>query len=224
VYRPLRLAISTRNLDELPDPPRLRRVCVSIAILDAILSPDWQYRYYSFFPRWGPGAQMALMRNGSGDDWRIGFSGAGVVIKGFDHESEMSPFRRRPPRLWPGLYEGVPPALRGFHEDPSFEPDRATYCIWWDALSPGWRTGVRTFAGARPDPDGSSEQLAILDGAPATYISWATSAYERDLALPPIVSVYAHEPITRALVAALNHEADADEVLALASEAGYGHA
>ncbi len=37
----------------LPPPKELRRRCISLAILDEILSPDWETRFYSFDPEWG---------------------------------------------------------------------------------------------------------------------------------------------------------------------------
>jgi hypothetical protein len=48
-------------------------------MLDAIMSPEWEWRYYSFDSRWGPGEEMASMRNGSGDAYSIVFSSAGRV-------------------------------------------------------------------------------------------------------------------------------------------------
>ena len=42
------MAISTRDLKLLPDIDVLRRAIQSIAMLDAILSPEWEFRYYSF--------------------------------------------------------------------------------------------------------------------------------------------------------------------------------
>ena len=46
-------AISTRDLAGMPDIPALRRLTQSLAVLDAILSPEWENRYYSFDSRWG---------------------------------------------------------------------------------------------------------------------------------------------------------------------------
>ncbi len=59
---------STRAPRALCEPGLLLRRCVSLAVLDAIMSPDWQYRYYSFDAAWGDDAMMASMRNGQGDD------------------------------------------------------------------------------------------------------------------------------------------------------------
>ncbi|MFJ8870360.1 hypothetical protein ACIRD6_31970 [Streptomyces sp. NPDC102473] len=48
-------------------------------MLDAILSPGWESRHYSFNVGWADGEEMALMRNGSGD----AFSAANrIVIRG----------------------------------------------------------------------------------------------------------------------------------------------
>jgi hypothetical protein len=58
--------ISTRSLDALPDISTLRRLTRSLAMLDAIMSPEWESRYYSFDSHWGPGELMASMRNGQG--------------------------------------------------------------------------------------------------------------------------------------------------------------
>src|SRR6202035_3695076 len=68
---------------DLPDVQNLLRISKAIAVLDAILSPDWQYRYYSFNSRWAAGKQMASMRNGEGDHYFILFSQHGAILKGY---------------------------------------------------------------------------------------------------------------------------------------------
>ncbi len=59
--------ISTQNLSALSTIERLRKLSQALATLDAILCPEWQYRYYSFNAQWDVGEMMASMRNGSGD-------------------------------------------------------------------------------------------------------------------------------------------------------------
>ena len=56
--------ISTRDLSGLPDIDALKRLMQSMAMLDAILSPEWEYRCYSFNSKWGARgcAQMGSMR------------------------------------------------------------------------------------------------------------------------------------------------------------------
>src|SRR4051794_4974349 len=101
--------INTRDLSSLPGVDRLRAVLQSMAMLDAILYPEWQFRYYSFNAGWAPGEQMGSMRNGSGDDFFALFNAAGCWIKGFAHEAPMSPYRDDGTRrIWPGILDEVP--------------------------------------------------------------------------------------------------------------------
>ena len=39
--------VSHKRLLALPEIENLRRLSQSLAMLDAIMSPDWEYRYYS---------------------------------------------------------------------------------------------------------------------------------------------------------------------------------
>ncbi|MER6176890.1 hypothetical protein [Streptosporangium sp. NPDC001681] len=43
----------------LPGVPMLRDLCRSMAVLEAILSPEWESRYHSFDAGWSPRAEMA---------------------------------------------------------------------------------------------------------------------------------------------------------------------
>ena len=101
--------ISTRDLSLLPGVDDLRRTLQAMAMLDAILCPEWQFRYYSFNATWAPGEQMGSMRNGSGDDLFAHFSAIGCLLKGFAHEYPMTPYREDPPRVWPDVLDAVAP-------------------------------------------------------------------------------------------------------------------
>lgn len=67
------------KLKSLPDIEDLRKLTQSLAMLDAIMSPEWEYRYYSFNSKWGEGEMMASMRNGSGDEYFILFDSHGAI-------------------------------------------------------------------------------------------------------------------------------------------------
>jgi hypothetical protein len=111
--------ISTRDLSGLPDIDGLKRLMQSMALLDAILSPEWEFRCYSFNARWAEGEQMGSMRSGSGDDLFALFNDDGCFLKGFDHESPMSPYGRPSHEVWPGVLDSVPVVLvRGLNETP----------------------------------------------------------------------------------------------------------
>ena len=208
--------ISTRNLDALPDIPTLRRLTRSLAMLDAILSPEWESRYYSFDSHWGDGELMASMRNGQGDDWFCLFTRAGVVVIGLDHEAPM--FQLGDP--WPGVIDALPSELAAAVDEPAFDARNCTFCIWRRTAGARWEHGPVQFPEG-DDPDGSARLLQILDGRPESYRTFAADYYEVDLPLDAVAAVYAHQPLTPELVARLNAAVSIAMIQEDAQEIGY---
>lgn len=213
--------ISTRELTLLPDVDGLRRLLQSMAMLDAILCPEWQYRYYSFNAGWSVGEQMGSMRNGSGDEFFAHFSAAGCWLKGFAHECPMTSNRENPPRPWPGVLNAVPAEFASCLREVAFRVADVTFCIWRRYVDEGWQVGPITFPTVHPDPDGSEFLLSRLDGRPESYCTWAAHYYEREVELAAVDHVYRHLPITREVVARLNSEVSLDELAADICEIGY---
>ena len=116
----------------LPGIKTIHRWSQSLAVLDAILSPG-QYRYFSFDSRWDRGEELASMRNGSGDEYSIVFAPVGAYARGFDHESEMSPYVQSPPAVWPGVIDEVPGEFHEYVAEPAFSDEGVpalTFCLW----------------------------------------------------------------------------------------------
>jgi hypothetical protein len=195
--------ISTRDLSALLDIDRLKTLSQSLAMLDAIISPEWEYRYYSFNNRWAPNEAMASMRDGSGDDYFALFNPAGAILKGFAHESAMSPYADDRHSVWPGVLDDVPTVFAEFLTEPAFTIEDTTFCIWRTYNDSAWQRGDIQFPGGE-DPDGSGELLGILDGNPQTYQAWAEDYYGRSIDLNVIQHVYEQRPLTQAVVTALN--------------------
>lgn len=208
--------ISTRNLDELPDIASLRRLTRSLAMLDAIQSPEWESRYYSFDSHWGDGEMMASMRNGQGDHWFALFTRDGVVLLGLDHEAPMF----RPDDPWPGLVDSLPPELAPAVSEPAFDARNCTFCIWRRTDGARWERGPVRFADG-DDPDGSAQLLQLLDGRPESYRAFAADYYEVDLPLDSVAAVYRHEPLTRTLIERLNGDVTLEELRDDIAEIGY---
>lgn len=194
--------ISTRDLGNLPSISSLRRLTRALAMLDAILSPEWQDRYYSFDSAWGDGEAMASMRDGHGDHWFALFCSAGVAIHGLAHEAPMF----NPGQPWPGIFDDLPSE---FHDnllrEPAFDTGNSTFCIWRLKSAEGWTCGQLKFPPGA-DPDGSAELLEILEGLPSQYVRFASEYYERELEEKDVAAVYAHTKLTPELVARLNPE------------------
>lgn len=213
--------ISTRDLSGLPDVDGLRRLMQSLAMLDAILSPKREFRYFSFNTRWSPGEQMGSMRNGQGDHYFALFSAAGCWLKGFDHEAPMTPFASDPPKFVAGVIDGVPAEFAACLTEPAFVLNDTTFCIWRLRSHREWRRGPVILPQHEQDPDGSAGLLRYLDHRPATYREWASDYYERDVASSAVGAVYAHEPLDPRLICGLNAEVSLADLRGDIEEIGY---
>jgi hypothetical protein len=205
---------------DLPAPDTLKSIMQSLAMLDAILEEEWQYRYFSFNAAWSCDSQMGSMRIGQGDDLFAVFDPAGCFIRGFDHESAMSPWASNPPKIWPGVLEHVPKQFSSSLTEPAFHMDDTTFCIWFSADAQTWRRGEIVYPLAS-DPDGSSWMLSYYKGGPQTYRDFAEHYYDVDIPIEAVARVYKHEPLSPALIQALGSQRRYDQLVVEASEIGY---
>lgn len=212
--------ISSRSLRELPNVDELKRTCQSLALLDAIVMADWEYRYYSFDANWGDDESLASMRDGSGDAFFILFNSAGAIVKGYAHESAMAQHSVDTGEVWPGVLNEVPPEFEAVLNDPAFVAEETSFCVWRKRGDLAWQTGKIEF----PDSDyadGSEELLAILDGKPETYAAWASEYYERPIPVEAVREIYAHKPLTQQLVSRLNPDRSLEDLESDLDEIGY---
>jgi hypothetical protein len=212
--------ISTRDLSLLPAPSDLKPLCQSLAMLDAILSPEWQFRYYSYNAHWSFDLQLASMRNGSGDDFHIVFSNMGALLKGFAHESSMSPSANALHTFWPGVLDSVPPSLKDFLGEPALNISDTTFCVWRTRDEEAWQRGTIIFPEGR-DPDGSEYLLSILDSEPHSYRIWAEQYYGRSVDLEAVRHIYRHDKLTPTVVARLNANISISDLTADLTSIGY---
>lgn len=118
--------ISTKNIQTLPDRKILQHICKSISVLDAIISQEWEYRYYSYNCKWAENEEFCEMRNGSGDQMLILFREDGCVINGFAHEFEQEDKQK--------LTHNLPPNFEIFIFGEPIKTIGTTFCIWTTAL------------------------------------------------------------------------------------------
>lgn len=172
---------------------------------------------------WSPQEEMASMRNGSGDDYAMVFSPAGVFARGYDHESPLS----RAPRPWPGVVDSVPESLVAQVTEPAFcHPDgtpRMTVCFWREVHDDAWRCGdVALPTGRGADADGADRLFGLLaDGRPEAYREFAEDYYGTEVDLDAVRRVYALHPLTVDLVARLNPETSLRDLADDQAEIGY---
>ena len=199
-------SIATQNLTLLPEVEELRRLLQSLATLDAIMTLDNGGGYYYFDCRWAKNQQVGQMTDGSGDDFHAYFNRHGCFLKGFAHESTMSPYQHNPKSVWPGVLEDVPPVFDSALNEPAFSMEDTTYAIWRQNADNQWSCGNIEFP-EHPYRDGSEEMLSILDGQPNSYVEWATEYYETEIETQPVEHIYQHLPANNDIVKSLNPDA-----------------
>lgn len=225
----------------LPEIAVLRDHCRAMAMVEAVLNPEGTERYYSFDTQWSEDEEVALMRNGEGDEYAVVFSAAGAYARGFAHESAMSPYESdEGDRVWPGVLDEVPEAFRTQVEEPAFADEDGipvvTACLWRETADDAWRAGTIEFppsdneneaesddeAEAEADPDGAGFLFRLLvDRSPEAFRDWAADHYERPVDLDAVRHIFALRPLTPAVVAALNSKVTLDELAEDIGEIGY---
>lgn len=197
-------------------------------MLEAVLSPEWDTRFYSFDACWGEGEQMASMRDGVGGEYSIVFSVDGTYVRGFDHASPMSPWARMDvPLVWPGVLDEVPKVFLPYIREPAFcEEDgvlTVTCCLWRQAADPVWRAGSIVFPETDDgDPDGADFLFALLvDRSPEVYAQWASEYYEVPVDVEAVRHILAGRPLTQEVVAALNPDVELAGLAEDITEIGY---
>jgi hypothetical protein len=189
--------ISTENYSNLPDRHKLKEICKSISVIEAILSEDWLDRYYTYNSKWADEEEFGGMKNGQGDELLILFRNDGCVINGMIHEHY--------PRDKAKLTEGLPKKYNEFVFGEPVHSIGTTFCIWTNNQNL-WQIGqLETF------DDGSKEMLKIFDCNPQTYIDWATDYYENGFVvnentLKVVTDIYQGKVLTKSMVLTINKD------------------
>jgi hypothetical protein len=212
-------------VDRLPSIEVLRDRCRALAALEIIQGSDYGYYTYG---EWGDD-EAALMSNGSGDEYSIVFTDAGVFIRVFDHESEMTPYANDDHALWPGLLDGLPLQFRPHVSEPAFcdEGNLNATAVLWRRISDGrWHTGTGImFPPSRgpydTSPDGADRLGILCDDIVDLYVDFANDYYEIEVDPAAVAHVVAMRPLTDAVVRALNPDTNLTDVDDAVTRIGY---
>ena len=201
----------------LPDIETIRLRAKALAMVEAILSPGWEDRYFSFNASWGEGEEMGSMRNGSGDDWFLLLGAFGAAIKGLAHETPLAGDKA----FAAAVQSQVPKTFSSFLKEPAFAMDWLSYCYWRSPEDPHWQKVVSSNSAVDGESDGSEEFLALLVEPATSYVEFAQWYYEIEVPLASVKRIYRVEQLTEALVGSLNPELAFVEAQAFAAEIGY---
>lgn len=193
----------------LPAIPELRMLCRALAALDVVLNPGSEHRHHLYDTEWAPGEELASMRDGAGNEYSVVFTAAGAYVRGFDHESPMSPHATDDDEPWPGVLDTVPAVFRECVEEPAFSDEfgtpHVTVCLWREHGDTAWRHGDIAFPDGDQNADGADWLFALLtDRTPEAFQDWAQDYYGVPVDLTAVRHVYAGQPLTAEVVSALN--------------------
>ncbi|RAT93976.1 hypothetical protein [Brevibacillus sp. Leaf182] len=187
-------------------PEVLKQRMLVLSALDILMCQEEWLRRYQFDPQWDESTTFASINNGAGDDLYILFTPEGVIVKGFDHESEMSPHAREEYEVWPGIYEQVPLALLHRLDDEALTKEEVTFCLWRESTDHVWKTGdVHNPQGL---DDGSDFLLGMIYDSPEDYVEWAEAYYEVKVPLAVVGYTFSNTSITKEMMMELNPEVD----------------
>lgn len=127
--------ISTKDYMFLPDTQKLKSICKAISVLDAILSQEWEYRYYSYNNNWSDHEEFFEMRDGSGDQMLVLFTQNDCVINGFAHEYKQQNKQK--------LTENLPSIFNEFIFGEPVNSIGTTFCLWTTELKTGTQDNLK---------------------------------------------------------------------------------
>lgn len=157
------------------------------ASLDEMICKEEWLRCFEYNASWQHGVEMAKYSNGGGDHFFIFFWNDSAILKGFDHESEVSPYAQEEITIWPGVYQDVPTDLFKLIKDESVEPEDVTFCFWRLNGDSSWKQGTVKYT--NNEDDGSDWLLNVIPFTPEEYIVYASDYFEDDFNLSKNVIV-----------------------------------
>ena len=194
------------NISKMPDSEKLRSRFQSLAMLDSILMPDWELRYFSFNASWGIDEMMASMRNGEGDELFFLFSKCGVVGKIF-----CSELHAKTPSSQ--ILEKVPSHFKSFLGEAAFRLNAISCCLWQLASHSTWEV--------YPDNNDSIPLLGFVQDEGEYYRKWAEQYYERIIPASIVGMIFNHEPLTDKMLSDLPEKRGVKDLISDAREIGY---
>ncbi|AVB20044.1 MULTISPECIES: hypothetical protein [Pseudomonas syringae group] len=180
---------SIRDINDLPSIERVKSVAQGLALLDAIIMPDWESRYFSFNSNWDGGGKemMASMRDGSGNELFLHFTDSGVAGKVL-FSSALSNASEH--------LNIVPNAFESFKLEPAFSNDKASLFFWRGAEQLVWNSSPKKLE--------EYPLLGFLVGGGTSYGVLVEEYYEKDVDYKLIEEVLSSLTVTEEQLFSIN--------------------
>lgn len=183
------------KINNLPSIDEVKKRSQGLALLDAIIMPEWEHRYFSFNGNWDGcrTEMMASMRDGSGDEYFLHFSEKGAVGKVLygNKMENVSP-----------LLSSVPNHFSGFKQEAAFNLNNTTFYFWRNHGDETWSVLLNDLK--------SYALLGFLVGGVLYYHGWAEEYYDRKINLEMLKDVFNTLGINSKQLEILNPELNND--------------
>lgn len=219
------LAPKLPAIDVLRDRSRALAMLSSICETNREWGPDPD-RMHSFDRHWRPGAELARMDKGDGDEYTLIFDKHGALLFGLDHLSQMSSLAF-PQRMWPGVIDDLPAEFRGYVDEPTFQSYGvliASACLWRRHTDDRWQVGKIDFPDVDPgaSPDGCNWMFDLLIDSAEECQDWAKDYYDlENITVESVRAILELRPLTQELVTAINPDGDISILAAEIAMIGY---
>lgn len=205
------------SIKKIPNTDELVKRLLVYAKIDYFMNHDEEeYKVYHYDDKdWVKDGHYFRIDDMGGDHYHVLTSPVGSVIKGFGHETDMSPYNFEEGDL-PELiknhdfYHGMPEALFQLIDDEALEKDLVTFCVWQEAGQQQWNCAPIDL----PDDwsDGSADFLAyVLDLQ--RYGIWFEGYYEEPIDQDVLNLLYNGVPATKGMIEKIPTEQDVEELL-----------
>lgn len=213
----------------LPVPDDLERIWRAMAALDAILGVNPRTRTFSYDPSWSSDVRLGTMDDGSGNTAAVLFSPSWTVARGFDHESDLSPWARDDGSIAEGLLDGFPEHLLHVIDHPDFRLEGGprtdlTFCAWWVSGASSWSTGEPL----GPEYSVLAAELSAaylfdvpLGGGPEAYVTYADEYWQVNVDPGVVSRFYETVPADAETVRPMAPDQDVARVVAELQAQGY---
>ena len=192
----------------VPSESEIKRKLQSLAMLDAILMPDWTLRYFSFNSKWGSNEMMGSMRDGQGGEFFFLFDAVGAAGKIYSKETALGPNAV-------SSLNSIPAEFSSFLNEPAFSLNLASCYLWQRSRESAWSVVPASVT--------QLPFLGFVADEGEHYRAWANDYYEADLTANAVRSAFLQQLLTPAFIRSINPNAEIEAVFSDAKEIGYPH-
>lgn len=183
----------------------LRNKLKHLALLDAIIEPEWEYRYYSYNSNWSDSEEMASLRDSCGGEWFFLLEGNNISFKCTSPVDGLV-------EDFDTLKQSVPERFSPFLNEAAFSMDQGS-CIWFIENNEWVKLG--NDISDLPNP------ITIQEMSAADYCQYVEDIFEQEIDQEIVQAVFDGK-FTIDMAQIINPSIDIDALKADLLEVGAG--